>query len=468
VYSLDPVTGRLQSPNRTLTLRPKVTQLLLALIRAAPNPVGREEIIATVWGDTHVTETSLARLINELRHVLEEEPNAIETLPKRGYRLTLDDAVEERNAKPAAEPPQRKVIFARGWVAAAILAAVLLALGWQRINDNSFTTEPPQSAEERERIARREFQAGYSAWGLWSAKEMDTALERFRRAALVAPDLWFGYTGMADAYLGQVLLASEPNASTLTWARQAAERAVRVGPEIAAAHAALGSAALLADWDWARAELEFDRALSINALSYVTYQRRGLLRLAQGRSPEARADFERSLQLQPEHSDALIFLALTEFCDRNPARALSLLKALPNNPGKRREALRIRAAAHTMQGQFSEALEALASAEIRDLDRLAALAWIDARRGDRDAAKSALGRFKSDCRNRNLDWCDTTLAEAALGLRDDAFACLEEGRQRKHWRVLLSIVDPRLAPLHGDPRWATFVGQVRVPASATR
>jgi hypothetical protein len=102
------------------------------------------------------------------------------------------------------------------------------------------------------------------------------------------------------------------------------------------------------------------------------------------------------------------------------------------------------------------------------LDRLAALAWIDARRGDRDAAKSALGRFKSDCRNRNLDWCDTTLAEAALGLRDDAFACLEEGRQRKHWRVLLSIVDPRLAPLHGDPRWATFVGQVRVPASATR
>jgi Transcriptional regulatory protein, C terminal len=60
---------------------------LLALLEAAGNVVGKEELITRVWPDTYVGDGSLARNISVLRKALGED--VIETLPRRGYRIKL-------------------------------------------------------------------------------------------------------------------------------------------------------------------------------------------------------------------------------------------------------------------------------------------------------------------------------------------------------------------------------------------
>jgi DNA-binding winged helix-turn-helix (wHTH) protein len=489
VYRFDTLLGRLESPRASVVLRQKVADLLAALLEAAPGPLSKRELIEMVWPDTHIAASGVARVMNELRAALGEELQAIETLPKRGYRVTLDvirephclrpdprptleqptpeqpASLQPASLQPAPEviPTRRKFRLAGILIPVASLILIPIALGWLHLRTEfaPFPEHPPFDAEERELIARREFQAGYRAWGLWSPAQMDVALEHFRRAGIVDPDLWFGFVGMAEAHLGQVLLSPDADPSALTWARQAAQRAVQLGPQVAVAHCAVGSVALIADWNWQQAEIAFEHALSLNAFSYVAYQRRGLLRMLQGRFTEARADLQRSLELQPEYSDAVVFLAYTEYCARDYERVLNLLEQLPDNPGKRREAVRIKAACYAMENRFPEARRALAGTAMFEPDRLAAQAWIEARRGNTDAASRMLIQLKAQCSERNLAWCNTVAVEAALGRRDDAFESLEAGLRVRHWKLLLLAVDPSLSPLHEDPRWEPFVRRIR-------
>ena len=71
-------------------IEPKVMQVLLALVSAAPNLVRREDLVAQVWPRGYVTDDALNRCISSLRHALGDDarsPEFILTVPRKGYRL---------------------------------------------------------------------------------------------------------------------------------------------------------------------------------------------------------------------------------------------------------------------------------------------------------------------------------------------------------------------------------------------
>jgi len=86
-FTLDVQRRSLQSDGREISLSPKEFQTLLILVDAAGNAVERERMIAAVWPDTVVGDTSLARNISSLRRHLGSA--AIEVVPKYGYRFAL-------------------------------------------------------------------------------------------------------------------------------------------------------------------------------------------------------------------------------------------------------------------------------------------------------------------------------------------------------------------------------------------
>ncbi len=73
-------------------LRRQLMDLLVLLANRAGQVISRAEMIETIWGNRLVAETVLPRCIAELRKSLTEGLQApisfIETIPKRGYRLT--------------------------------------------------------------------------------------------------------------------------------------------------------------------------------------------------------------------------------------------------------------------------------------------------------------------------------------------------------------------------------------------
>jgi TolB-like protein/Tfp pilus assembly protein PilF len=89
-YRLDAQSRMLYRAGDHVTLPPKVTELLVALVEAAGGVLTREQLLQHLWPDTVVEEGSLTSHISLLRKALGEDSSGqhfIETLPKRGYRF---------------------------------------------------------------------------------------------------------------------------------------------------------------------------------------------------------------------------------------------------------------------------------------------------------------------------------------------------------------------------------------------
>ena len=88
-WTVDPLRNRLISAKRTMRLEPKVMDVFLCLMRHRGEVVSKEELLREVWSGTFVTEDSLKRCISQLRKAFRDESSVIQTIPKRGYCLSL-------------------------------------------------------------------------------------------------------------------------------------------------------------------------------------------------------------------------------------------------------------------------------------------------------------------------------------------------------------------------------------------
>jgi Tol biopolymer transport system component/DNA-binding winged helix-turn-helix (wHTH) protein len=86
-----------------LSVEPKAFRVLLMLLRNPQKLISKEELLNAVWGDTAVSENSLARAIALLRRLLGDEsrnPHYIETVATVGYRLVCKvEAFEDAAGK---------------------------------------------------------------------------------------------------------------------------------------------------------------------------------------------------------------------------------------------------------------------------------------------------------------------------------------------------------------------------------
>src|ERR1700753_2893713 len=86
-FSLSPHERRLFHGKQNVVLTPKAFDLLEILVRNHGSLVSRTELFAALWPGIHVSEANLINSIVLLRKILGAE--AIETLSKHGYRLTV-------------------------------------------------------------------------------------------------------------------------------------------------------------------------------------------------------------------------------------------------------------------------------------------------------------------------------------------------------------------------------------------
>lgn len=100
-------------------------RLLAALIRHAPDTIGKDELVREVWGEVVVSDETLSQRVRLLRQALGEdsqEPRYLTSVRGRGYRLLCD--VEPITETEKSRSPHRH------WpvVVAAIIALVIAAL----------------------------------------------------------------------------------------------------------------------------------------------------------------------------------------------------------------------------------------------------------------------------------------------------------------------------------------------------
>ena len=101
---------------REMHLPPKAFDLLLILVTNQPNAVGHDQLHAALWPGVHVSETSLAALVTQLRKALGDTSGhgrVIRTLHRVGYAFVGEATV---TAAPVATAESAGRLIWRGTV----------------------------------------------------------------------------------------------------------------------------------------------------------------------------------------------------------------------------------------------------------------------------------------------------------------------------------------------------------------
>lgn len=153
VFELDLNTGELRKQGMRVRIAGQPLQILELLLERRGAIVTREELHQKLWAaDTFVDfDVGLASAVRKLRETLgdsADNPQFIETLPRRGYRFIAPI----QTAEPAAEPSiSGRPAIRPLWliVAAAILFVLVAALLWQR----RFATKPETASTSVRTVA---------------------------------------------------------------------------------------------------------------------------------------------------------------------------------------------------------------------------------------------------------------------------------------------------------------------------
>lgn len=350
---VDPARLRVERADQAIRLEPKAMDLLLCLVRAGGEVVTKEELLRTVWPDAIVSEVGLARLVSDLRKALGDDvkhPVFIETVPKRGYRLTAPvepDFVASgarRQGREGRRPSRR-------WLAAN-LAGFLVATGlWVS------AAVPGEPEGDRRQAAYGFTLKGRDLYRGYRLPDNEQAITLFRRAIEKEPRFALAHAELASALALQTI-RYQLGGDWLEQARLAAEKSLALEPELAEGHKALG-----------------------------------MLRSFEGRHREAAAAFERALRFRPDYPEALYGLAGELQCLGRLDRSLALLAAWSRQGRFLPQDFVSIGIDYLVLGELATAREwlvAAARAEPHQVDAQVALAQVDLKDRDPESARRRL------------------------------------------------------------------------------
>ncbi len=130
-FEVEPSLNRLRKGHEVLSVEPRVMDLLMLLAESPGQVFGRDEILQRVWSEANVQDDALRRVVTLLRRVLDDDPKQpqyIETITRRGYRLVAPVSRPDSDLDPRPSPTESVAAAdPRLWVGVA--AGVLLVVG---------------------------------------------------------------------------------------------------------------------------------------------------------------------------------------------------------------------------------------------------------------------------------------------------------------------------------------------------
>ncbi|HEX4232089.1 MAG TPA: winged helix-turn-helix domain-containing protein [Bryobacteraceae bacterium] len=262
-YDVDFARRELRKSGVRVGLQHKPFRVLELLLRRPGELVTREELVALLWPDSHVSfERGLNTAVNSLRHVLGESSRDcrfIETRPGIGYRFCAP--VEE-------------------------------------VTEGDSSTVPPH-ATDKGADAYQDYLKGRYFLDRMCEEEVYKAIAFFRSAAAEETCRSLAQAGIADAYCQLALLGSAPVSQLVGPARMSAELALNNDPDLPEAVVAAGRVKMIFDWDWTGAREAGSRAVALDTSSVTAQAFQASLLCTLSNYEEAQQLCRRALALDP-------------------------------------------------------------------------------------------------------------------------------------------------------------------------
>ena len=418
--------------------------------RFKSNPGDLSEI-ARQLGVAHVLEGSAQRYADQVRVNVQLIKAAGDShLWAETYDRKLTDvfAVETEIATKIAETLQAKLTGAEHVALAA---------------------RPTENLEAHELYLKARFFAGKR-----NGNDLERSIDYYTQALAKDPNYALAYAGIANSYaLLQEYSARTPD-DVFPKAHDAAAKALALDNNLAEAHAALAFVLVEADLNFKEAKKEFERAVQLNPNSADTRYFFGISVLAPlGQFDQAVAEIRHAISLDPVSAIMNANLGYTYFLSRRFPEAIAQLEKTvemdPNFPythGCMGLALLLSGNVPAAIAEYEKAGGvAKGRGQGGEYHSMVFLAHLYGSNGERGKALRLLHDVEQKERDMGITWAyGYALVQIGLGDKEQAIDWLERSYKSKETGVIPYIkVDPLLDPLRGNPRFEKLASIVIPP-----
>jgi tetratricopeptide (TPR) repeat protein len=296
------------------------------------------------------------------------------------------------------------------------------------------------------------------------------AVEYFERAIAVDPDYALAWAGIAGVLGASPINSDAPPSAVVSRVREATERAIASGPDLAESHDARGYVAFMFDWDWPAAEGAFRRAIAIDPDDPLAHRLLGHVLSQAGRQEESLQFLARARELEPFYALNYALSSQVAFQGRDYEAAMGFARhAVALDPEFWIGHVMLAQAAAEL-GRHDQAFEALGLAARFSANNTKTMSFrghLLAKLGRTGEAGEVLRALEDVARRRYVPPYALALVRAGLGDCDSALAGLEEALSARDVHLIFLHVDPRWDGCRADPRFGDLVGRAGVARIAT-
>jgi serine/threonine-protein kinase len=327
-------------------------------------------------------------------------------------------------------------------------------------------------ADERTAVAKRYtgsidayhiYLKGRYYWNRGSPDAFWKAIDQFQTAIDMDPTYALAYAGLSDAYagLGDAGHSAIPPREAFSNARDAVRRALDLDDSLAEAHTSLAHLRMH-EFAWPEAKREFERATELNPNYATAYHFYAFYYAAVGEPNKAIATLNRALELDPVSLNINTDLGVLSYFARDYDRAITQYqKVLEMDPGFIRAYMTM-GSAYAQSGMHDEAVRMFQTALDLSGDRskIAALGRALGLAGKTDEAREIISELKDLSTHRYITPYAIALIYASMGEKDEALSWLKMACDEGVSDLIYMKVDPFLDNLRADPRFNALLTAV--------
>lgn len=460
-FYLDASRMLLLDGGQPVALGPKVVETLLALVEHPGDVVTKEAMLNRIWPEAFVDEANLVQNVHVLRKALRGrwDVNAIETIPRRGYRFTAEVRLHGLpSAQPLPAEPSAPVSAPRSRFWQVAFAALCMAAVSVAVVELSGLRRSMATVGLSEKGARM-YEIGRYYWNMRTPVAVSKSLVYFTRVVDSDPGNARGYAALAaaNAIMADYRYGSLPPDDYYARARAFAKKALALDSSCSDAYAVLGMIATDKSANASRRLAEgirdLQRAIALDPSNGPAHEWYGIALLSAGHVNQAYAELRRAIDLDPLSVATTAWLGDAAYLNGHFSDAIGYAyQTLDLAPG-RYEALETLGLAYEARGQMPRAiaaferLAAVCAGCRAEAAALLAGAYARVSRLADARAEVAIARAHP----KDVDAKDLAIAFVSIGKRQAGLALLR--RMRSQGMRIDFNFDPRFTALRGDPQF---------------
>lgn len=294
----------IQRNGQIIKVEPLVMELLQLLMSQPNQVIDKNTIMNALWRNKYVNDEALTKLVSKLRKALGDDPKSpkfIKTIPKKGYELLCDEALNNKDTSTLSTTVIYKILLLAFFTAFVILLI------------NQYSTkriETPQS-NNIDRLYKR----ANSHYYQYTRAENESALLLYEKIIASDPDHALSQSGLSNALVQQLIRWPEAIDQTPTYhanlLQSIAEGKLTTPKALQQLYRAEGLA---------------KRATVLAPDNAIAHRSLGLVYAAQQKFNLAKKHYLKAIALDPNEWGAMINLSDIFANENNEAASLDILK----------------------------------------------------------------------------------------------------------------------------------------------